>query len=164
MEQLVKFDPGLIFWTWTTFFIVLAILATKAWGPMFKALENREAVIRDALAAADQARQEADEMTARYEEEVQKSRQAVQNMMAEARSAADKLRADLEDNAKRQAAGLLQKAQDQIAADRERAMREVKDAVVDLSLQIAGKVLERNLSSDDNKKLAEQSLQQLGDA
>ncbi len=164
MEQLVKFDPGLIFWTWITFFIVLAILATKAWGPMIKALENREAGIRDALAAADKARQGANEMTARYEEEVQKSRQAVQNMMAEARSAADKLRADLEDNAKRQAASLLQKAQDQIAADRERAMREVKDAVVDLSLQIAGKVLERNLSSADNKKLAEQSLQQLGDA
>ncbi len=164
MEQLVKFDPGLIFWTWTTFFIVLAILATKAWGPMIKALENREAGIRDALAAADKARQKADEMTARYEEEVQKSRQEAQNMMAEARSTADKLRADLEENAKRQAEGLLQKAQDQIAADRERAMREVKEAVVDLSLQIAGKVLERNLSSDDNKKLAEQSLQQLGDA
>ena len=164
MEQLVKFDPGLIFWTWTTFFIVLAILATKAWGPMIKALENREAGIRDALAAADMARQEADKMTARYEEEVQKSRQAARAMLAETRSAADKLRADLEQNAKQQAATLLQKAEEQIAADRERAMREVKAAVVDLSLQIAGKVLERNLSSADNKKLAEQSLRQLGDA
>ncbi|MFC1481438.1 F0F1 ATP synthase subunit B [Candidatus Neomarinimicrobiota bacterium] len=164
MEQLVKFDPGLIFWTWTTFFIVLAILATKAWGPMIKALENREAGIRDALAAADKARQEADAMSVRYEEEVQKSRQEAQKLMAEARSAADKLRVDLEENAKQQATALVQKAQDQIAADRERAMREVKDAVVDLSLQIASKVLERNLSSDDNKKLAKQSLQQLGDA
>ncbi len=164
MEQLVKFDPGLIFWTWTTFFIVLAILAKKAWGPMIKALENREAGIRDALAAADKARQEAAGMTARYEEEIQKSRQEAQAMMAEARSSADKLRAELEENAKQQAKALMQKAQDQIAADREQAMREVRAAVVDLSLQIAGKVLERNVSSDDNKKLAKHSLQQLGDA
>ncbi len=52
MEQLVHFDPGLIFWTWTTFFVVLAILAWKAWRPMINALEKREAGIRGALEAA----------------------------------------------------------------------------------------------------------------
>ena len=51
MEQLVRFEPGLMIWTWVTFFIVLGILARKAWGPMIEALDKREADIRGALDA-----------------------------------------------------------------------------------------------------------------
>ncbi len=164
MEQLVRFDPGLIFWTWITFFLVLAILAWKAWRPMIDALEKREAGIRAALAGADRAKAEAQEATAKYEQQLQAGRREAQQLVADARSAAAKLRGDLEDDARRQAEELLASAREQIAADRDRALRDIQATVVDLSVEIAGKVVERNLSTADNRKLAEETLRRIGQA
>ncbi|MCK4578370.1 MAG: F0F1 ATP synthase subunit B, partial [Candidatus Marinimicrobia bacterium] len=158
MEQLVKFDPGLIFWTWTTFFIVLGILGWKAWRPMLLALEGREARIREALVSAEKARIEAGQLTARYEEQLQVSRQEAQQVIADARMSAEKLRVELEESARKKAYNLLSKAQEQIAADREKALREIRINVVNLSLDVASKVIERNLTTDDNRKLADESL------
>jgi len=164
MEQLVRFDPGLIFWTWITFFVVLAILAWKAWGPMINALERREASIHGALEAAEKARQRSEELTARMEEEVRQSRHEAQQIIIEARAAAEKVRGELEEAAKKKADELVAKARDQIGAERERALREIRTTVVDLSLSLAGKVIERNLTTEDNKKLVEESLRQIGKA
>ncbi len=164
MEQLVKFDPGLIFWTWTTFFIVLGILGWKAWRPMLLALEGREARIREALVSAEKARIEAGQLTARYEEQLQVSRQEAQQVIADARMSAEKLRVELEESARKKAYNLLSKAQEQIAADREKALREIRINVVNLSLDVASKVIERNLTTDDNRKLADESLRGIGKA
>ena len=164
MEQLVRFDPGLIFWTWITFFVVLAILAWKAWGPMINALERREASIHGALEAAGKARQRSEELTARVEEEVRQSRHEAQQIIIEARAAAGKVRGELEEAARKNADELVAKAREQIGAERERALREIRTTVVDLSLSLAGKVIERNLTTEDNKKLVEESLRQIGKA
>ncbi|MCH8837038.1 MAG: F0F1 ATP synthase subunit B [Candidatus Marinimicrobia bacterium] len=164
MEQLVRFDPGLIFWTWVTFFVVLAILARKAWGPMIDALEKREAGIKAALAAADRAKAQAQEATVQYEQQLQDGRREAQQLVADARTIAEQLRGDLEKDARRQAEELLASARAQIAADRDRALRDIQATVVDLSVEIAGKVVERNLSTADNRKLAEDTLSRIGKA
>ena len=164
MEQLVRFDPGLIFWTWTTFFVVLVILAWKAWRPMINALEKREAGIRGALEAAEKARQESEELTTKVEEAIRLSRYEAQQIITEARAAAENVRGELEEAAKKKADELVTKARDQIEAERERALREIRTTVVDLSLSVAGKVIERNLTTEDNKKLVEESLRQIGKA
>jgi len=164
MEQLVRFDPGLIFWTWTTFFVVLAILAWKAWRPMINALEKREAGIRGALEAAEKARQESEELTTKVEEAIRLSRYEAQQIITEARAAAENVRGELEEAAKKKADELVTKARDQIEAERERALREIRTTVVDLSLSVAGKVIERNLTTEDNKRLVEESLRQIGKA
>ena len=164
MEQLVRFDPGLIFWTWTTFFVVLAILAWKAWGPLINALEKREAGIRGALEAAEKARRESEELMAKVTEEIQQGRRAAQQIITEARTAAENVRGELEEAAKSKADELVAKARSQIDAERERALQEVRATVVDLSLAMAGKVIERNITTEDNKKLVEESLRQIGKA
>lgn len=164
MEQLVRFEPGLIIWTWLTFFIVLGILARKAWGPMIEALDKRQAGIHSALDAADRARADAEQLTLKYQEQLQASRKEAQQMLADARVAAEKLRIELDEAARRKAADLVAKAQDQIVVDRDRALREIRATVVDLSLSMAGKVVERNLTTKDNRKLVEESLRQVGEA
>ena len=164
MEQLVRFDPGLIFWTWITFFIVLFILAWKAWRPMIHALEAREQRIRAALEAADQAREESERLAVMHQEELRKSRQEARQILTDARSVAEQVRAELQDSARKKADELLARARDQITAEREKALREIKATVVDLSVSIAGKVLERNLTTEDNQKLAEESLRRIGQA
>lgn len=164
MEQLVRFEPGLMIWTWVTFFIVLGILARKAWGPMIDALDKRQAGIRTALDAADRARAESEQLATKYEEQLQASRKEAQLVLADARAAAEKMRIELDEAARKKAADLVDKARDQIAVERDRALREIRATVVDLSLSIAGKVVERNLTTKDNRKLVEESLRQVGEA
>jgi F-type H+-transporting ATPase subunit b len=164
MEQLVKFDPGLMIWTWVTFFIVLSVLATKAWRPMINALEQREQRIREALSKAEKAREESEVLNEKVEAQLQESRKEAQQILADARTAAEKLRAELEAVARKKAKGLLTSAQEQINAEKERALREIRSTVVDLSVSIAGKLIERNISSDDNRRLAEESISQIGKA
>ncbi len=164
MEQLVKFDPGLMIWTWVTFFIVLSVLATKAWRPMINALEQREQRIREALSKAEKAREESEALNEKVEAQLQVSRKEAQQILADARTAAEKLRAELEADAHKKAKSLLTSAQEQINAEKERALREIRSTVVDLSVSIAGKLIERNISSDDNRRLAEESISQIGKA
>lgn len=164
MEQLVQFDPGLIIWTWLTFFIVLGILAWKAWGPMIDALDRREARIRDSLEGADKARQESEEVATRIDEQLRHSRQEARQILASAREVGEKLRTGLEESARSKADEFIVRARDQIDAEREQALREIRATVVDLSISMAGKVIERNVSSDDNRKLVEESLRRMGQA
>lgn len=164
MEQLVSLDTGLIFWTWATFLIVLVILAWKAWGPMIEALDRREQTIRESLEAADKARSEAEVMTSKFEEQLRAGRQEAQQVLAEARTLAEKVRLDIETTAGKRADEIIAKAKEQIETEKARALQEIRSEVVDLSLSIATKVLERNITSEDNRKLAEQSLKQIGRA
>lgn len=164
MEKLVSLDTGLIFWTWTTFLIVLVILATKAWGPMIQALERRQHNIAEAMAAADKARAETEEMSAKYEQQLRAGRVEAQEILTEARVTAQKLRAGLEATAHTKADEIVASAQERIEAEKVKAIAEIRATVVDLSLEIAGKVLERNITSADNQKLAEASLRQIGKA
>lgn len=163
MEQLVRFEPGLMIWTWVTFFIVLGILSRKAWGPMIEALDKRQAGIRSALDAADRAKAESEQLATKYQEQLQASRKEAQQVLADTRAAAEKMRIELDEAARKKAVDLVAKARDQIAVERDRALREIRATVVDLSLSIAGKVVERNLTTKDNRKLAEASLRQIGE-
>lgn len=164
MEQLVSLETGLIFWTWATFLIVLVILAWKAWGPMIAALDRREQTIRESLEAADKAHSEAEAMTSKFEAQVRAGRQEAQQVLAEARTLAEKVRSDIETAAGKKADEIIAKAKEQIETEKARALQEIRSEVVDLSLSIAAKVLERNITSEDNRKLAEQSLKQIGRA
>ena len=164
MDKLVSLDTGLIFWTWITFLIVLVILATKAWGPMIQALERRQQNIAEALAAADKARAETEEMSAKYEQQLRAGRVEAQEILTEARVTAQKLRAGIEATARTKANEIVASAQERIEAEKGKAIAEIRATVVDLSLEIAGKVLERNITSADNQKLAEASLRQIGKA
>jgi F-type H+-transporting ATPase subunit b len=164
MESLVKLNPGLMIWTWLTFGLMLVILAWKGWGPMIRALERREQRIREALEGAEKAREETERLAAEHQEEVTRRRQEAQQILAEAREAADKMRAEMETIARDKASEIIVKAEEQITAERQRALREIRTTVVDLSLEIAGKVIERNLSTKDNQKLVEDTLRQIGKA
>ena len=164
MEKLISLDTGLIFWTWATFLIVLVVLGAKAWKPMIEALERRQQGIDEALAMAQKAREETAALTSRFEEQLQTSRQEAQQVLADARAVGEKLRSEIEADAHRNAVGILAKAREQIEAEKQKALEEVRTSVVDLSIAIASKVLERNISTGDNKKLAEESMRQIGEA
>ena len=164
MEKWLSFDPGLFLWTIVTFFIVLAILKWKAWGPLINALDKREEDIREALASAEKARQDAEKASSEYEDMMRKAQAEAQQIVSEGKAAGERVKNDIQSAANDKADEIIEKAKAQIDAERRKAIQEIKSSVVNLSMDAAAKVIERNLDSDDNRKLVDQALEGIGQA
>jgi len=162
MEKWLSFDPGLFMWTIVTFFIVLAILKWKAWGPLIDALDKREEDIRNALSSAEKAREEADKVAEDYEEMIRKAQAEAQKIVAESKAAGERVREEIKVTAEKEAGDILEKAQHQIQTEKEKAVQEIRSSVVEFSLQAAAKVIEKNLDSEDNRRLIKETVAGIG--
>ena len=164
MEKWLSFDPGLFMWTMVTFLIVLLILKWKAWGPLMNALDKREEDIKNALSAADKAKEDAEKASQDYEELVKKARIEAQEIISDSKIAGDRVKNEIESVAKEKAEEMIGKAKIQIESESQEAMQKIKSTVVDLSIEAAAKIIEKNLDSEDNRKLVDQTLDNMGQA
>jgi len=143
-NPLVQLDPGLFVWTIITFLILLGVLTKFAWKPLLKVLETRENEISQSLKDAEKAKQEVDRLSAESDEIIAKARSEAQGIVSEGK--------------KEEAIANLSAAKDQIKIERDKAIVEIKGEVVNLSLSIAEKLVNKNLSKEDNKSLIDESL------
>ena len=162
MEKWLSFDPGLFMWTIVTFLIVLAILKWKAWGPLMNALDKRAEEIKNALSAADRAKEDAEKASQDYEKLVQKAHIEAKLIIADSKAAGEKVKNDIEAVARENAEKMIGKAKTQIEAESQKAIQGIKSSVIDLSIEAAEKIIEKNLDSEDNRKLVDQTLDSLG--
>ena len=153
MEQLIEeFSLGLFFWQ-TLLFIALVFLLWKfAWKPILSAVNDREEGIKNALAAAEDAKKEMQNVTADSEKLLQEARAEREIMLKEAREIKDKIVADARDQAQIEGDKLIKQAQATIESEKKAAVADIKNQVADLSLQIAEKVIKEQLS-DDKKQI-----------
>ena len=157
-NPLVQLDPGLFVWTIITFLILLGVLTKFAWKPLLKALETRENEISQSLEDAKKAKQELERLSAEGDEIIAKARSEAQGIVSEGKKAAEQLTATTLNKAKEEAMANLSAAKDQIKIERDKAIVEIKGEVVNLSLSIAEKLVNKNLSKEDNKSLIDESL------
>lgn len=129
---------------------------------MIKALENRENYIRESLEEAEAARQEADKVAADYEVMVAKARQEAQEIVAAGKETAERMKADILNEAQEKSHGILKQAETQIAAEREKAIAEIRTQIVDISVAAAEKIISRSITADDNDRLIEDALKEYG--
>ena len=164
MEKWLSFDPGLFMWTIVTFLIVLMLLKWKAWGPLMSVLDKRAEDIKNALSAADRAKEDAEKASQDYEELVQKAHAEAQKIIADSKAAGERVKNDIESVARENAEAMIGKATTQIEAESQKAIQEIKSSVIDLSIEAAEKIIEKNLNSEDNRKLIDQTLDGIGQA
>lgn len=160
-NPLVQPDPGLFIWTILTFLVLVALLAKFAWRPLLKALEARQENISRSLEDARQARQELERVQAESAEIVRKARAEAEGIISDTRSDAAALRVELREKARAEADAVLTDARRQIEVEKSRALREIRSQVADLSIAIASKLLDRNISNEDNQRLVQDTLEQL---
>ena len=150
--DLVTPDVGLLFWTFLSFIILLVTLRMVAWKPMLGAVNGREQSIKEALASAEAAKREMQNLTADNERILQEARAERESMMKEARELKTKMIADAKDEAKQAADKMIENAQIAIETEKKAAVAELKNQVASLSVEIAEKVVKAELS-DKNKQL-----------
>ena len=160
-NPLVQPDPGLFIWTILTFLVLLFLLAKFAWGPLLKALEERQEMIRKSLDDADRAKQELERLHQESAQIIAEARGEAQSIVAKSRAAAETVREDLKQKAKEEADALVRGAQRQIQLETARAIQQIRHEVVDLSLAVASKLIKKNLTQEDNDALIQDSLSQI---
>jgi F-type H+-transporting ATPase subunit b len=157
--DLITPEFGLVFWTLITFLILLFILRKFAWKPILGAVSDREEGIKDALASAEKARRDMENLHADNERILQEARAEREAMLKDARDMKTKMIADAKDEAQSQANNLIKQAQEAIESEKKAAMAELKNHVAGLSLEIAEKVVRQELSNKDKQlKLVEDML------
>ena len=162
--DLLSPHPGLILWTIITFLVVLVILKAKVWGPLLAALDERERGIREALESADRARQEAQVQQAAHEKRLAEAESQARHIVGEAREAAAKVGEQVVADAKEEAERTVHRARDEIAAEKRKALAELRHEVADMAVGAAGAILNAELDAERNRKLADDFIASLPDA
>ena len=153
---------GLVFWTAITFIILLVILRKFAWKPILGAVSEREEGIKSALASAEDARKEMQNLTADNERILKEARAEREIMMKEAREIKDAMIAEAKDEAKSEATKIMTQAQAAIQSEKQAAIATIKSQVAELSVGIAEKVVRKELANDkDQSQLIEQLLKEV---
>ncbi|MBF8148977.1 F0F1 ATP synthase subunit B [Winogradskyella sp. F6397] len=149
--DIIKPELGLVFWSLVTFIILLIVLRKFAWKPILGAVEEREEGIKTALASAESARREMENLKADNERILQEARNERESMLKEAREMKNKMIADAKEEAQAQADKMITQAQEAIVTEKKVAMAELKSHVAGLSLDIAEKVVRNELSNKDKQ-------------
>ncbi len=160
-NPLVQPDPGLFIWTILTFLVLVGLLAKFAWRPLLEALERRQATIAKALDDAKLARQELERLQKESAEMMRQARVEAEAIIARSRSDADALREELKQRARAESATIVKNAEQQIQLEAARAIQQIRHEAIDLSVTIASKILQRQVSREDNEALIEATLKQV---
>jgi F-type H+-transporting ATPase subunit b len=158
--ELLNPGIGLLLWTLIAFIIVLVILKKFAWTPILKGLKDRETNIADAIASAEKVKAEMAALKSENEVLIAKAREERAAMIKEAKETADKMVADAQSKAKSEYERIVADAQAAIDQQKNAALIDVKNQVGKLVIEVAEKVLRKQL---DNKPQQEAYIKQLAD-
>ena len=160
-NPLTAVTPGLYIWTIITFLLLFYVLAKFAWKPLLSMLEERESLIKRSLSDAETAREELQKINLESEAIITKARTEAQSILSDGKAAAEKIKDDTVAKAKEEASKIREEAKQQIKAEKDRAISDIKKEVVDLSLNVAEKLIKKNISEKDNASLIEESLEKI---
>lgn len=148
-----EFVPALI-----AFLIIWAVLAKLVWPQVLQMMEKRQEKIQSDLDSAEKSKVEAAESAKTYEAKIVEARQESEAIIAKAKKEAEEERSQILAKAQREAADIISKAHGAVDSERHKAMIELSSSVVDLSVEIASKIIGNDLTEDEQRKLAEKYL------
>ncbi len=160
--ELVTPEWGLIFWTTISFLVLLIILRKFAWKPILNAVNDRESSIVKALAEAEVARKDMQNLQADNERILKEARAEREAMLKEAREIKEKIVSDAKEQAKIEGDKMIKQTKATIETEKKAAVAEIKSQVANLSVEIAEKVIKQQLSNKDKQlKLVEDMLEDI---
>jgi F-type H+-transporting ATPase subunit b len=150
--ELLTPGTGLILWQAIVFVLLFILLSRLAWKPILASLKERETSITDALSTAEKARQEISTLKSDNEKLLKEAREERDKMLKEARDAANRLKDQAAADAKKQADKIVEEARLAINIEKQAALKEVHTQVALFSLEVAEKLMKKNLAGDKAQK------------
>lgn len=160
-EGVTTIHPATALWTWGVFIVTLFLLSKIAWPMLMKKMEEREVRIAEGLKKAEEAETRARELAERQEQVLAEARQEAQRLLAESRAAAENARNDLLAAAQEEIAAQRERAKTEINQERAKAIDDLKKATVELTLEASARLLRRELQDEDHRRLAREVVEEV---
>lgn len=157
VPNMAEFVPACI-----AFLIIFFIMSKFAWPMVLKMMEDRENKIQGDLDAAEEAKNQAQSDAKAYEERLAAAERDAAEIVAAARREAEEERSRILAKAQKDASATIAKARDAVESERKKALVQLSGSVVDLSVEIASKIVGENLTDEQHRKLAERYLAEVG--
>jgi len=156
--NLFQWQPGVIIWTLIIFAISLPLMIKFVFGPITRALDERDSKVEEAAVAAEKAQQAAEAAVAKADEAREEARAEARKMVQDAQNRAERQAQEALESAKAEADRQMDKARQEIEAAKRRALMEIRAEVVDLSIASASKILQTDVDDAAHRKLVEDFL------
>jgi len=160
-NPLVQPDPGLYIWTIVTFLVLVGLLARFAWRPLLDALDRRQEAIRKSLDDAKQAKQELERLRTESARILAEARTEADAIISRTRADAGRAAEEMKVKARADAENIVRNAERQIELETSRAVQKIRSEAVDFSIAIASKLLQRNLTREDNERLIGETIKEI---
>ncbi|MBC5658587.1 F0F1 ATP synthase subunit B [Anaerosacchariphilus sp. NSJ-68] len=159
---------GLVPWTFVAqicnLFIQMYLIKRFLFKPVNEMLEKRRALADAQIREAEQAKADADAIKTEYEQNMKEAKEKANEILTTAQKTAALQSEEMLKEAASQAAALKSKAESDIAQEKRKAVNEIKDEIGGMAVEIAGKVIEREISEEDHTKLIDEFIANVGEA
>ena len=157
-NPLISVTPGLMIWTIVCFFIALFVLKKFAFGPIQVMLDTRQETIADSIKAAEDARDEAQQLLEQHRQLIGQARGEAEAILAEARKTAASMEKRMKDETEAERQRRIEETRKEIAAETTRALAEIRAEVADLTLEAASRVVGKTLDSERDRELISEAI------
>ena len=152
MEKLIsEFSLGLFFWQSLIFIGLLLLLRKFAWKPILNSVNEREASIKNALDSAEEARTQLENLQSENQRLLKEARKEKEILLKEALKTKNQIISDAKREAQNETEKILSQAQDTIQSEKRAALKELKNQVGSIAIDIAEKVINKELENKDKQ-------------
>ncbi len=145
------------------FLLLVAILTKFAYKPLMQILAERQKKIADAIDAAESERREAEQLKLEYKQQLVEARSKAQVIVENAEKLAEENKEEILKSARAESAYILQKAQEEVARERELALAQLRSEVVALSMAAATKIVTEKMDTELNARMVSDFIEKLDD-
>ena len=154
---------GNFIFTLIIFGLVIFILGKFAWGPILNVLNEREKRIRESLEAAQRDRDESERVLEKYTQQLEQARTEAAGIIERGRKNAEEVGRRVQEQAREEGAQMVERARREIQLATDAAKKEVYDIAAELAVDVAGRIIKKELSAEDHKGLVSESLERMRD-
>lgn len=158
----VTLDTWTLIFTWVNLFILFLLVKKLFFKPMQKMLSAREEEINAQYSKADKAIKDAEEMRKSYEAKIEGAREEAAGIVSDAVNSAELRSRAIVKEAEEKATGMIERAEKNINAQKESAFMELKNDVSSMAVDIAKKIIQKDIDEKDHEELINKALEGLG--
>ena len=164
VQELVTLVPWTLNAQILNLFLQAFLIKKFLFKPIREILEKRKAMADAQISDAEKAKEEALTMKAEYEQNMAAAREKANDILVSAQKTASAQSEEILQEASQQAKAIKAKAESDIAQERRKAVNDIKNEIGSMAMDIAGKVIEREISEEDHRKLIDEFISNVGEA
>ncbi|MEX2328809.1 MAG: F0F1 ATP synthase subunit B [Nitriliruptoraceae bacterium] len=154
-------DTSELIWGLVAFSLLMLFMAKFVFPKANAALEERSQAIQGKMEQADAKLNEAEDARRQFEASIADARGEANRIVEEAKQAAERVRADVVAKAEAEASAIVERARAEVSSERDRVLQELRGQVGQISVQLASRIVERELDASTHEGLVDEYIQRL---